>query len=328
MTIRDPRGVVNPDRLRRRQPGLVSSDPEDALCGTDRTVMLNDRIGRTHIRAAGMTVTARRARAVAAEALPRLEATLAGRFAVRLVELRVVDRALALSSKLFVAILPLAILSSSLLTGQSFGDELVARFGLTGAGAHAAHVLFASPSQVQSSIGLLGGLILVSSVLSFARALEAVYLDCWRLPPSPSGALKRRLAWLGGLCVYTALLSPLRSLLTDPLGQRLVAAAGAAALFLWTPYVLLGRRVAWRRLAPTAAITGASILIMGVGSAIALPRMLTNSTEHYGLIGFAFSIVSYLFVVAAVVIAAAALGSLLDERRSPVPYEAAPPGRV
>ena len=66
--------------------------------------------------------------------------------------------------------------------------------------------------------------------------------------------------------------------------------------------------------APTGVITGASILIMGIGAAIALPRMLTNSTEQYGLIGFAFSIVSYLFVGAAVVIAAAALGSLVDER--------------
>jgi membrane protein len=251
-----------------------------------------------------------------ADVVARLESTIAGQFALRLIELRVVDRALALSSKLFVAILPLAILSSSLLTGQAFGDELVERFGLTGAGAHAARVLFAAPSQVKSSLGVLGGLILISSVLSFARSLEAVYLDCWRLAPSPPGAFKRRLAWLGGLCVYTVVLSPLRSLITDPLGQRLVAAAGAAALFLWTPYVLLGRRVPWRRLAPTGAITGASILIMGVGSALALPRMLTNNTEQYGLIGFAFTIVSYLFVAAAVVIAAAALGSLLDERRA------------
>ena len=263
-----------------------------------------------------MTVTARGARAAVIEALPRLEATFAGRFVVRLVELRIVDRALALSSKLFVAMLPLAILSSSVFAGESFGDELIARFGLTGPGANSARELFASPGQVQSSLGVLGLLILVSSVLSFARALEAVYLDCWRLPPSPPGAFKRRLAWLGGLFVYTIVLTPLRSLLTDPLGHRLVAAAGAAALFLWTPYVLLGRRVEWRRLVPTGLITGGSILIMGVGAAIALPRMLTNSTEHYGLIGFAFSIVSYLFVVAAVIIAAAALGSLVDEQRS------------
>jgi membrane protein len=271
-----------------------------------------------------MTVTARGARAAAAELIPRLEHTLAGRYALRLVELRVVDRALALSSKLFVAILPVAILSSSFLTDEGFGDELVLRFGLTGAGADAARQLFASPSQVQSGLGLLGLVILISSVLSFARALEAVYLDCWRLPTAVAGAFKRRLAWVASLCVYIALLSPLRSLLADSLAQRLVAAAGAALLFLWTPYVLLGRRVTWQRLLPTGAITGGATLVLTVGAAIALPRMLTTSTLRYGLIGFAFTIVSYLFVMSAVIIAAAALGSLLDERRTPVPYGAVP----
>ena len=267
---------------------------------------------------------ARQVRDAVADMVTRLERTLAGRFVLRLIELRVVDRALALSSKLFVAILPLAILSSAIVSKDSFGDELVDRFGLTGAGANAAHVLFASPSQVQSSLGLLGLLILVSSVLSFARALETVYLDCWRLPPSPPGALRRRLGWLAGLCLYITLVSPLRSVLTEPLAARLAAAVGAAALFLWTPYVLLGRRVAWRRLAPTAAITGGCTLIMGVGSAIALPSMLTTSTLRYGLIGFAFTVVSYLFVTAALIIAAAALGSLLAEQESSVTYDALP----
>jgi membrane protein len=270
-----------------------------------------------------VTVTARRARAAVAELLPRLETTFAGRFVVRLVELQVVDRALALSSKLFVAILPLAILSSSILAGRSFGDELVVRFGLTGAGADAARALFASPSQVQASLGFLGVLILASSVLSFARALEAVYVDCWRLEPSARGAFRRRLAWLGGLCVYIALLSPLRSVVSDPLAQRLVAAVGFGVLFLWTPYVLLGGRLAWQRLVPTGAITGAAMLIVSVGAAIALPGMLTHSTVRYGLIGFAFTIVSYLFVASAVIIAAAALGSLVDTRQSSVPYDAA-----
>jgi hypothetical protein len=48
-------------------------------------------------------------------------------------------------------------------------------------------------------------------------------------------------------------------------------------------------------------------------AAIALPRILTHNTERYGLIGFAFSMVSCLFVLAGILIAAAALGSLIDE---------------
>jgi membrane protein len=263
-----------------------------------------------------MPATARGAREAAEAAVLRLRDTLAGRFALRLVELRIVDRSLALSSKLFIAILPVTILSTALVSGEAFGDELVTRFGLTGAGADAARSLFASPSQVQSGFGVLGLLILISSVLSFSRALETLYLDCWRLPPSADGALGRRLTWLAGFGVFVTVLSPLRSVLTEPLAQRLAAAAGAGALFMWTPYVLLGRRVAWRRLVPTAALTAGSVLVIGVGAAIALPRILTHNTERYGLIGFAFSMVTCLFALAGIVIAAAALGSLIDEERS------------
>jgi membrane protein len=254
------------------------------------------------------------ARDAAAGAWLQLEHTLAGRFAVRLLELRVVDRALALTSKLFIAILPASILSTSLVSGQAFGDELVERLGLTGAGAQAARVLFASPSQVQAGLGFLGVLILASSILSFARALEGVYLDCWQLPGASAQAFRRRITWLAGFCVYITVLSPLRALITDPLAQRIAAAAGAGALFLWTPYVLLGGRIGWRRLMPTAVITGGAILIAGVVSAIVMPELLTHDTERYGLIGFAFGIVTWLFAMATVVIAAAVLGSLVDER--------------
>src|SRR3954454_5645297 len=177
------------------------------------------------------SATLRGVRTAATALVPRLEGTLVGRFVLLLLELRIVDRALALSSKLFVAILPLAMLCSSLLSRRASGDELVARFGLEGAGADAARALFAPPNEVRSGLGLLGALILVSSVLSFARALEAVYLECWHLPPSKAGALKRRLTWLGGLFLYIPLLPPLRTVLGDSLAQRPVGAAGFGALF-------------------------------------------------------------------------------------------------
>ncbi len=254
-----------------------------------------------------------------AAARSRLETTFLGRYLELLLDLRIVDRSLALASKLFIAILPLSILSSSLVSNESFGDEVVDRFGLEGTAAHAARLLFASPSQVQSGIGLLGVIILVSSVLSFARALEAVYLDCWQLPPSPLGAIKRRLTWLAGFAAYGIVLSPLRDVIDRPLAARIVAAVLAAALFLWTPYVLLGRRVPWQRLAPTGAITGAAMLVFGLGSAITLPRQMAHNTDRYGLIGFTFSLVSWLFVAAAVVVAAAALGALIDRQRRRVP---------
>ena len=127
------------------------------------------------------------------DARRRLDATFAGRYANELVELRVIDRALAVASKLFIAVLPISILSTAVVSGDSFGDELVRRFGLTDSGADAARLLFAAPTQVEASIGLLGVVILCSSVLS-SRAR-------WSVCTSTAGGCRRsRRGWGGGCC--------------------------------------------------------------------------------------------------------------------------------
>jgi hypothetical protein len=250
--------------------------------------------------------------------LDRLKGSFLGRFLRGVLDLGAVDRALALSSKLFVAILPLSILCTAVVSGAEFSTQLINRFGLTGAGAQAAESLFASPAQVQGGIGFLGAAVLVSSILSFARALERVYLDCWGLAPIQPSALRRRLTWLAGLLVYVVVLSPVRTALAEAdavHATRFAAAVGAAALFLWTPRVLLAGRVPWRNLVPTAIVTGGAMLVLGFGSAIVMPGMLSHNTERYGLIGFTFSLVTWLFAAALVVIASAVLGRLLDEER-------------
>lgn len=262
-----------------------------------------------------------------ADARRRLDATFAGRFARELLELRVIDRALALASKCFIAVLPLTILSTAVVSDRGFGDELVRRFGLTGSGATAARELFAAPTQVEASIGALGFVILISSVMSFSRALERVYLDCWRLPALASGT-GRRLLWLAGLVLALAVLSATRSRWVDPdtpLIQWVTGTVVAGLFFLWTPYLLLGRRVRPRRLLPTAVLSGAGALALGIGSTIALPRYISHDTERYGLIGFTFAIVSYLFAASLLVVGAAALGAMLDRRARGVEDVAAPP---
>jgi membrane protein len=251
----------------------------------------------------------------------RLEETRAGRYAVALIDMRVVDRALALASKLFVAILPLSILSSALVARKAFGDQIVVRLRLTGGGAQATRALFASPKQVQSAAGLLGLVILIWSVLSFARALERVYLDCWGLRPVRA-AMRARLVWLAGFCFYMAFATPLHTVLASVSAPGLTGIGSAVVgglLFLWTPYILLGRRIAWRRLLPTAAISGAAVLAFGVGSVIFMPGIVTHDAQRYGYIGVAFAIVTWLFCFAAVIIAAAVLGALVDQWRRGLP---------
>jgi membrane protein len=245
------------------------------------------------------------------------QGTFAGACVHSFVELRAIDRALALASKCFVALLPLSILSTAVISGREFGDELVRRFGLTGSGARAARLMFASPAEVQAGVGVIGFVILLSSAFSLARAFERVYLDAWRLAPSGGRtAVNRRLAWLLTLLVVWAVLVELHALL--PQKRGIVPTSVAAGLFfLWTPYVLLGHRVDWRRLLPTSAITTTAALALGIGSVVIMPPLITRNTDRYGLIGLTFSLVSWLFVAALLIVTAAILGAELDRRLRP-----------
>ncbi len=141
----------------------------------------------------------------------RFERSLAGEVVVELVRLEVVERSLALASKLFVAVIPLSIIISAVVPGaDNFGDSLVNRLGLTGAGAEATRTLFATNGEIRGAVSVLGVVILLYSVFSFARGLQRVYLDVWRLPAQQFEAVVRRATWVVTFVAFTALFSPLR----------------------------------------------------------------------------------------------------------------------
>jgi hypothetical protein len=59
-------------------------------------------------------------------------------------------------------------------------------------------------------------------------------------------------------------------------------------------------------------VTGVALLILAVGSDVIMPNLVTQNTVRYGQIGFTFSLVSWLFSAALLVVAAAILGAQLD----------------
>src|SRR5512142_3196118 len=173
----------------------------------------------------------------------------------RIRELGALERGLALSSKLFVALIPTTILATSLLPHRStFADALVVRLGLTGAGAQAVRDLFASPGQVRGAMSALGVLILAYAILSMARALQRIYEDAWRLPRLRAGGTARALAWMVTAGVYFAAISPLRAALAaadSALLRIYLPIVLGSVIWAATPHILLARRVPARRLLPT-----------------------------------------------------------------------------
>jgi membrane protein len=242
-----------------------------------------------------------------------LEQSFAGRCVYRFVELEGVDRALALASRAFIAVIPLAVVATAVTpTGESFGDRLVERFELDGESAEIIRQLFATPSEARGAATVVGLAALLVTCLSFARLLQRTYERIWRLERlGPRGVL-RALAWIGGFAAWLAIVVPIRNWLRD-LGDEtlyvVVTAGASTVLWLWTPYILLGGRIHARRLLPSAVFAAVGLTTLTVASMVYMPTTIERSAEAYGLIGVTFAFVSWLFTAGLVIIAAAVIGA-------------------
>jgi membrane protein len=85
------------------------------------------------------------------------------------------DRAMALASSALTALIPLAILVGAVLPhlqGEGAAQWLIDRYALTGGGADAVRDALAPLSTTNTDIGVIGALLLVIAVLSFARGVQ------------------------------------------------------------------------------------------------------------------------------------------------------------
>jgi membrane protein len=75
--------------------------------------------------------------------------------------------------------------------------------------------------------------------------------------------------------------------------------------------MLLGRRLPWRLLLPQAALSAVGMAALRGGSAVYMPYALSSSSDQFGTIGLAFTLVSWLFGAALVLTASAAVGAIV-----------------
>ncbi|CCH88235.1 putative Ribonuclease BN [Modestobacter italicus] len=253
----------------------------------------------------------------------RLERTFPGRCLRTFLDLRGLDRAVVVSSQAFTALIPLLILVAAASTSGStdvIGAGLVRRFRLEGDAASAVDRLFAQPAD--SSTGALSALLLVVSVLSLTRRLQAMYQLAWRLPPVRSvrahvdTGLGLAVLVLGLGAVYLT-----RSLVGElPADRVLVPLASAGAgLLLWVtlPWLLLDRRVGWRRLLPVGVLMAVGTGVYGVVSTLTMPRMIESYSRRYGLFGITLALIGWLLVIALLLVATTVAAGELDRAQEP-----------
>jgi membrane protein len=223
----------------------------------------------------------------------------------RFVELEGVDRS---------ALLPLLIVFGTVAQGSSeeVADDLIERFDVQGQAADALRDALSQPPE--SGVGAVGAVLLVISALSFTRAMQRLYVRAWRLEPLGLRGNLWGLAWLATFVAFWALQPGIVALFDGVVGFT-VSLGLSTLLWLLTPWLLVARRIAWLRLLPQAFLTAVGIVALAIGAAIYLPYAVSSTSEEFGVLGVAFTLLSLLFAIAFVLVVTAALGATLADTR-------------
>lgn len=264
---------------------------------------------------------ARRARA-------RFDRTFGGRCVERMNAIDGSNLAVTLAGQAFVAVIPALIIAATVVTasdGETIGGWLISNYELSGSAATAVEQLFATPPSATGGITVLGVLILAVSLAGLVRTLQTTFEKAWSLP---ARGFRGAMDGLGGalvLAMVLAIAAWIAHLFGDLVGSRLIAVpfqlAVGVPLWLLITSLMLSRRVPYRRLLPGAIITAAGQIGLTWWTAVYIPRLIANDAVRYGAIGVAFALVSWLVLVAYLIVASAAVGSVAGEQ---VPRDADP----
>jgi membrane protein len=250
--------------------------------------------------------------------LRRWESTFPLRCAGSFLALQGIDRATAIAAQAFTALIPLLLVVSALSPSDSrnlVSDTIIEKFELRGGAASAVRQLFDTPGE--TTVGALSLVLLVFSGVSLTRRLQRTYQQAWQLPPVPGiRASVNAAVGLGALVVEIVLMSLVHSLVERlPFGWTtggLVAVLASVVLWTSVPWLLLDRRVRWRRLLPGGVLTAVCASIYGVATTIYMPPLMATNSERYGLFGVTLSLIGWLLCIALVVVAATAVAGEFD----------------
>lgn len=239
-----------------------------------------------------------------------------GAWVERLVSVQAADRAAGIGAQAFGALIPLLIVYSAvvpLVNADEFSNQLIHRFGLKGNAAESMHEVLTPPGGVAHSVTVISCLLVIVSSLSLARAMQRLYEVSYGLSASGIRGTPWHLLWIALIPVYFTL-RPAVSELAGGWWHIASSLALGGAAWLATPYILLGRRMSWLRLLPGAILTALGMIALGGVSLIYLPHSVSVSALHYGAIGVAFSLLSWLVLAGFVLVGTATAGAVALER--------------
>ena len=224
------------------------------------------------------------------------------------------DRSIALASGALTAFIPLTIVASafsSALGGKDTAERIIERYDLSGGGAEAVNDIFSPASGTSTSLGVIGFLFLLVTVLSFSRGVQRLFEQTWELEPLSVRNTFNGLLWIVGLAAYTALGGLLQVALgrsSLELTATLLALPLSAVFLIWTGHVLSAKRLERRDLVPFGIVGAVMLAVYSVAASVYVPHLFSTYATRYGVIGAVFAMISALFAGMVVVVVSAVAG--------------------
>ena len=224
------------------------------------------------------------------------------------------DRAIALASSAFTALIPLAVIIGAVLPHTDAGEvahRIIVRYGLTGGGARAVENLLAPASGTNTDVSVLGGFLLVVATLSFSRGVQRLFEQTWELKPLSVRNTLNDLIWIIGLVGFIGFSWWIRELLDGgriELIANLVLVPVSAIFLAWSGRVLSDGRIEWRSLLPFAILGAALIAVCLIVAAVYVPHLFSSYASRFGVIGAVLAMISALFALMIVLVVSTAMG--------------------
>jgi membrane protein len=252
------------------------------------------------------------------EFVGRAQSSLPIRSLRRFVSINGRDRTLVLGGQAFTTIIPLLIVVAAAASSKGptvVADRLAERFHVTGRSAEAIRMLFERPPGAVGSITVIGLVFLGFSLLSLTRSLQRTYEAAWQLPAVGMRGTLNGISALGllisSLLVLSLLVGVLRHVPAGPALAFVLRVAANTAVWLLLQWLLLSRRVAFRRLLPGSLVIAVGSGVLTFFSAVWMPRLIENNSERYGIIGITFAMLTWLILICFCTVVAAVLSAEL-----------------
>jgi membrane protein len=237
----------------------------------------------------------------------------------------------ALAFRLFGALLPLALLLTVILGYATSVDhdapkETGEALGLGTTVLESVGESARLSSGTRWSVLAFAVIALLWSANSAARAIRAVHNLAWEgrvgrvRRPLPAALVM--LAAIGAFAAVIAGASKARAELgLAGLLVSIVALVAFAAIWLALSWLLPHGDADWKALIPGALLVALGVQVIHLGTVLFVADRIEHSSQTYGSLGVAFTILFWLFVVSRVIVASAMLNAALAGARRPTPEE-------